>query len=417
LPLTFMAGEIAFAGEIAGALESLPGVCASLYDRLRRRPDAVAAPAVAAGDAQVLAGVDAVREAAPAWRQIESMGGASTPFQSLALAQVAAETHFARGEIPHIAVVREAGRPVVILPTVVGRWGGLRTIRFLGDPLIQYGDALATPDARAQHLETAWQALSASAQANLIYLRKVRADANMAAFLAARASTVGLDEAPFVDIGRDAAHHARDARELRRFRRRLDEQGAVVFALHRGADALPLLREAMGLKRQWLKERDLASQVIGDPDWENTLAGMAANARDASPLAAASLTVGGRLAAVEIGLIQGERWYAFLGATHPDFARSGPGHVLMAETIAHCRANGLVTYDLLAPAQAYKRAMASGAVPVCDHAQALSLQGRFAMWAAGGIPVAKGALAALPAPVRRVLLRWTVRSTAAERNQ
>ena len=403
MPLPFLAGELAIAtGEIAGAIEGLLGVCAGLYQGLRPRTEHAAADVVS------FSGADAVEQAAPAWRYIERADGAATPFQSLALARTAAAVHVARGEQPHVVIVREAGRPVVILAVVSGGWGGLRTLRFLGDPLIQYGDAIATPAARLHHFESALSAVAAM-PASLAVLRKVRADARIAPVLARHGTVVAEQEAPYVDVEGGVVRHARDERELRRFRRRLGERGDVNFALHRGNDAIGPLHEALRLKGQWLDERGLASQVIGDAGWEAVLEMLA---RDhPRMLAAASLTVGDTLAAIEVGLVHQQRWYAFLGATHPDFTRAGPGHVLMADTVAQCATEGLAVYDLLAPAQAYKRAMASGSVVIHDYAAALNLRGKLALWGARQLPAAKNAVNALPAPIRRAVLKLALKPT------
>jgi len=403
LPIPFLVGELAVAtGEIVGAVESLPGVCAGLYQGLRGRAEHAAADVVS------FSGPDAVEQAAPAWRYIERADGAATPFQSLALAKAAAAVHAARGEQPHVVVVREAGRPVVILAVVSAGWGGLRTLRFLGDPLIQYGDAISTPTARPHHFESALRAVTAM-PASLAVLRKVRGDARIAPLLAKHATVVAEQEAPFVDVDGGVLRHARDERELRRFRRRLGERGSVSFELHRGSDAIAPLHEALRLKRQWLDKRGLASQVIGDAGWEAALELLA---RDhARMLAVASLTVGDTLAAIEVGLIHQCRWYAFLGATHADFTSAGPGHVLMADIVAHCAAEGLAIYDLLAPAQAYKRAMASGSVLVHDYAAALNLRGRLALWGARQLPAAKNAINALPTPIRRAVMRLALKPT------
>lgn len=395
MPFAFLGGELVFAGEIASVLESLPVACASLYERLKRP---LAAPTA---DTQILTGDDALQSAAPAWREIERAGGAATPFQGLALARAAADVHQARGEALHIAVVREGGRPVVILPTVLGRFAGLRTLRFLGDPLIQYGDILATADARTHHIGSALRSLAAAAHASLIYLRHVRHDARVAAALAACFEAVSNDAAPYVDLSREPARKARDERELRRFRRRLAELGDLHIAFHEGREARTALREAIEIKRQWLKDRDLTSSVIGDRRWEDAL--LAASLSADSQFVVGALTIGGRTAALEVGLVHNGAWHAYLGATVAEFGKAGPGHVLMAETFDYCRQRQLRAYDLLPPQQAYKQAVARDAVAVSDFALPLDLRGRIGVNLIRQRPRAKRALAAMPPALRRLL--------------
>ena len=73
------------------------------------------------------------------------------PVSNLCLCEAVADAHRRKGETPRIVVVYDQGRPVLLFPTVVGRFCGVPTIRFLGDPLIQYGDVLASPAATPAH--------------------------------------------------------------------------------------------------------------------------------------------------------------------------------------------------------------------------------------------------------------------------
>src|SRR5690606_27878973 len=146
------------------------------------------------------------------------------------------------------------------------------------------------------------------------------------------------------------------ARELRRRRRRLAEQGDVAFRILRGDHVAEALHAALARKRAWLAGRGLSSAVVRDADWGHRLYKLSAAPRGAIRLAAAQLEVDGKPVAHEIAIEDGRRWCAFLGATDPAFARAGPGHVQMDETVAWCAAQGYAEYDLLAPADDYKRA-------------------------------------------------------------
>jgi CelD/BcsL family acetyltransferase involved in cellulose biosynthesis len=158
------------------------------------------------------------------------------------------------------------------------------------------------------------------------------------------------------------------------------------------------VRTALELKRGWLAAKGYTSSVIGDSHWEAVLTSLVAD--HANLLACARLEVGGKLAAIEIAITQGKRWHAFLGAINPEFAKSGPGQVQMADTIAYAREQGFSAYDLLAPADPFKRVIATGAVAVCDYALPLSLQGQVAARALRFAPQAKTLLAKLPALLR-----------------
>ncbi len=313
------------------------------------------------------------------------------------MAQAALPAHIKHGHEPHVIVVREHGTARAILPLVATSMAGSRVLRFLGDPLIQYGDALLSRSGSEAHLV---QALLAAGKlgADAALFRKVRSDAKLAAILSRRGHVSSVEEAPYVDLRREATLPPRDARELRRYRRRLAEQGEVKLHITRGGEAHHCVRAALDLKRGWLSAKGFSSSVIGDPHWEAVLTSLVAD--HAHLLACARLEIGGKVAAIEVAITHGKRWHAFLGAIAPEFAKSGPGQVQMADTIEHARERGFLAYDLLAPADPFKRVIATGAVAVCDYALPLSLQGQVAARAMRFAPHAKSLLGKLPAPIR-----------------
>jgi CelD/BcsL family acetyltransferase involved in cellulose biosynthesis len=388
-----------FAGDLPLLIELIHdtvwGASAALAERKAPRRDATHGVDIAEGE-------DAVALAAPDWQALEARDGASSAFQTLTFAEHAAAAHLRRGDQIRIVVVRDNGQPVVIFPTAISRIGGLRIIRFLGDPLIQYGDVIAKPGVSAAVLAAAYHAAADSRCGTLMMLRRVRADARLAPFLAKRSMPVTEQSAPFIDLLAAPKFNARDERELRRFRRRLAERGDCRFTLLAGEAARTASIEALTLKQAWLAERGLPSSVIGNADWESAIVAMA---DDTSLLRVARLSVGDRTAALEVGLLHGGRWQAFIGARAPEFEKAGPGHVQMAETIAACRDHGVAVYDLLAPSDTYKRAIAHDAVPVADYALPLTHLGGIGLAVAPMLPWLKRAAARLPCGLRRMLLR------------
>ncbi len=355
-------------------------------------------------DVDIVDGADAVTKCAADWQSIEAAGSPSTPFQSLSVAEAVAAAHIRRGEHPRLVVVRQFGRPVLIFPTVIASWLGLPVIRFLGDPLIQYGDMVATSDARHEHYAAAWDAAMDPKLASVALFRKVRADAKAAPFLAKVANVTKIQEAPFIDLYRPSALNARDKRELMRLRRRLSDRGDVQFELASGPIARDLLQGTLEIKRAWLREHTMLSAVIGDPDWERTLFELCDRDCGGAKLMIARLTVGGSMAATEVGFMDDRCWFAFLGAYSPEFSRAGPGQVLTADIVAHCRKERLSTYDLMPPSESYKRALANRFIPVTDYALALTSVGRLATIAARLVPEAKMLFESMPAGLRRVVL-------------
>jgi CelD/BcsL family acetyltransferase involved in cellulose biosynthesis len=213
-------------------------------------------------------GADAVSRTASAWLALTEHGSQGTPFQSYTVAHACSAAHIRRGERPRIVTVRRDGEVVLLLPTVVTSLFGLPVVRFLGDPLIQYGDILARRDLEPEDFAAAWQAATDPSVACFALFRRIRDDAKVAAFLPAAATQTNLQESPLVDLTRGSTLSSRDTRELRRQRRRLEEHGSVSMRLVKGPEARPLLQEALRLKRAWLQTQGQVSAVVGDSTWD-----------------------------------------------------------------------------------------------------------------------------------------------------
>lgn len=380
--------------DLLASLESFPGVVASLGKVFGRTE---ASPHLA-GVVDVISGPDALTKVAVRWRHLEG-AGAGTVFQSLAVAEAGLQAHAAHGQTPHLVVVREGAACLVILPLVMTSMAGLKVLRFLGDPLIQYGDGVVSPSATPEHVAHAFKALT-TLGADAALLRKVRDDALIGRALPATVQVLATDAAPFVDLDRGATLSGRDQRELRRLGRRLADQGTVRLEDLAGPERLAGIARALAWKREWLAGKGLSSLVIGDARWEKALLALA----EKDELACVALRVGEDIAALEVAFRRPPHWSAFLGAINPAYARCGPGQVQMAETQAFARASGFETYDLLGPADPFKRAIATGEVAIRDYFLPLSLKGRLAGRALRHAPRMRAAAHRLPAGLRRRLL-------------
>ena len=395
--------NVLFLEDVALVADAASSIGPALAGRLR----SWTATANAAG-AAVFQGAEAIDQVADDWQALESAGGAATPFQTFAMARAATEVHLRRGEVPRIAVVRQGGRPVVILPIVIGSRLGVRVARFLGDPLIQYGDALCEPGTAKRHIEAAFNAAADGTAVDALHLRKVRGDARIAPLLRSHATAFNHDEAPFLDTAGPAANAADEPRQVRRARRKLLGFGALRLEVTEGAAARWHLREALALKRRWLQARRLPSSVVGNDHWEEAIERLADHGGDMR-LRVAVLSVGERPAAYEVAFTAGDRWYAFIGAIADEFARHSPGRIQVADTIAWCRANGFARYDLLAPADDVKRSYCNEAAAVADYSHALRPAGHVLTAALRLTPAAKAVLLRLPAPARSLMLKFSGR--------
>lgn len=390
--------SVVFLEDMALVADAASSIGPALAGRLRGRTQAAAADFAGA---TVFQGADAIDQVADDWQTLESNGGAATPFQSLAMARAATEVHLRADEVPRIAVVRQGGRPVVILPTVIGSRFGMKVARFLGDPLIQYGDALCEPGTAKRHLEAVFHAAADGTAVDALHLRKVRHDARIGPLLRSQAAAFNHDEAPYLDVA--DARSDEEPRQVRRARRKLSTLGPLRLEVTRAAAARNHLRDALALKRRWLEARRLPSSVVGCDHWEAAIDRLADHDGDMQ-LNLAVLHVSDRPAAYEVAFTAGSRWYAFIGAVADEFARHSPGRVQVADTIAWCRDHGFERYDLLAPADDVKRSYCSDAVPVSDYSHALRPAGHVLTAALRLTPLAKAMLFRLPAPLRKAAL-------------
>ena len=95
--------------------------------------------------------------------------------------------------------------------------------------------------------------------------------------------------------------------------------------------------------------------------------------------------------------------FAHVLATDPQHEHGGIGKILIHHSFASARTRGSTVFDLLAPADPYKREHADGSVAVSDRLRPLSLKGRLACHL--GIqhwrPLLKTLVKRLPAGVSR----------------
>lgn len=347
-----------------------------------------------------------MESAATAWTSLCERAGAATPFQSLSVARACAMAHWRRRETPRIVLCERNGTPVVLFATVISRMFGLPVIRFLGDPLIQYGDVLAAPEATMDEFMQTWREAVNPDVACYALFRRVRDGAKIAAFLSGVASEVQVQDAPLFDLDTLPAFNKGRGREMRRLKRRLSEIGAVEFQLARGVDAVPWALAAMRLKREWLKKNSAVSTVIGTDNWEKALLDICS---ENDSVVAAAMTVAGRVAAVEIALVDDVFWYGFITAYDPEFAKASPGNILLSECLNIARNNGFKLYDHLPPSQEYKIRFSTDAKSVRDYSIVLSTVGRLSSIINGAIPELKAAFYSLPAEIRRPILRFSAR--------
>jgi CelD/BcsL family acetyltransferase involved in cellulose biosynthesis len=275
----------------------------------------------------------------------------------------------------------------MLWPLVAQRVGGLKVLHWMGAPASQYGDVLAEdlPD-KPELMRQAWRFITTRLGADALFLRKVRADATAAPLLRELEvlQTAGA-EAPYLDLAsaRDFGSYeqrytAKARKNRRRLSRRLAEQGPLVVERHvGGAEARAAALQAIELKRKWIEKTGRVSAAFADERFAAFFAD-AAEGRYGRPVGCGVtvLKSNGAPAGIAIDITCNKHRAAHVIVHDPSLDSFSAGTLLFETWIKGASADGMATFDLLAPAYAYKLDWADGTVAVGDYAQGLTLAGR-----------------------------------------
>ena len=325
-----------------------------------------------------------------------------------------------------IVTVRRNGRLVMLWPLVAERVAGLQVLHWMGEPVSQYGDILAeaTPDTpqimrQAWHFiaTRAWRRCHLPAQgARRCHRRAAAARARPAAHGRRRGALSSISPARPILPATSSATAPRRARTAAaccaawRSAAPLSSSGTRA-ARKRRAAAL----EAIALKRAWLETTGRLSPALADPRFAAFFADAAEGRGRPAGCGVSVLKSNGETAGIAIDVTCGSRRAAHVIVHDARLDAFSPGTLLLQEWIRGASADGIATFDLLAPAYAYKLDWADATVAVEDFALGLTLPGRAYVYVylgalrqtvegGGGGRVERARLAA---PARRAALRWS----------
>lgn len=314
-----------------------------------------------------------------------------------------------------IVTLRHHGELVLVWPLVMERTAGLDCLTWMGAPVSQYGDVLADESVVDLDLIAAsWTFILARLAPDIVRLRKVREDATIAAFLAGiGATTTEHQRAPYLNLASapdfatyEQRYSAKARKNRRRQWRRLEERGATAFATHSGGEAArELATLALSLKRAWLKDRGHTSPALSDPRMTKFIADSAEGGIRDTGCRVSALQSAGEAAAIEIAFACKGRLLVHVIVYGLKFDKAGTGNLLVEESARRAKAEGIETFDLLAPGDAYKMDWADGSVGVADYAVAVSAAGKAytALYIKFVRRHLKAGVAALPTSVRRLV--------------
>jgi len=162
---------------------------------------------------------------------------------------------------------------------------------------------------------------------------------------------------PYADVPPEgpAAMVSRNMRkEVGRHRRRLEERGELRLDVARGrADGHAALDDLVRIESLgWKGEEGTA--IASDPASARLYRAVVDWAADTGRLRLAVLRLDGRPVAAELDIAQGATLHSLKMGFDPDFAKSGPGHLLAWMLIEALLPEGLRRYEMLGDADPYK---------------------------------------------------------------
>jgi CelD/BcsL family acetyltransferase involved in cellulose biosynthesis len=322
----------------------------------------------------------------------------------------------------HILTAHRNGRLVMVWPLVTVRQFGARVLTWMGDPIAQYGDVLVEdgPD-RLTLLQQGWDWLTVHSRADLMHLRRVRADAAVAPLLAR--SGAGISDkriAPYLDLGQandydgyEQRYTSKRRRNRKRLLKRLEEQGEVTVERHtNSAEARDYAKLAIDLKADWLVARGLMSPAYSDPSFRAFFADAAEGRGKDAGCSVTVLKVNGEAAALDITFDCKGRALLHVLVYSLKFETANTGILLLEQLFRRAYARNIATYDMLAPGDAYKLEWSDATVGVADWTKPLTLKGHLhtALVVKQIRSRLKQGLMSLPAPVRRALSQLTLKT-------
>ena len=300
-------------------------------------------------------------------------------FQTFDWVKSWASAYAGPGSRNSLAVIagQRRGRLVFLWPLMRMVSGPFAVLRWLSEPLAQYGDMLI--DAAEDHqawFEASLAYVRRQPGLDAIWLRHVRADAAVTPHLQQHFHNANLVEhAPWLDLTaypNEAAYEARYApaqrKRRKKIRKRLEETfGPVAFnVLEPGAAASAAMAAAVAEKCAWIDERGRQNQILGCPRLPAFL-DLMSNVRNGSTrMLVSQMTAGGKPVSWEVGLRFGRTHFGFITSHVNAFTDYSPARLHMDYSQRLALRDGMAAFDLLVPHDAHKESWSSAMVETND---------------------------------------------------
>lgn len=302
----------------------------------------------------------------------------------------------------YILTVRQHGKLVMIWPLMREQIGPLKQLSWLGDPVTQYGDVIVDNTCANKTealLKTAWSELKSSAHADLMNLRKVRADSPLYNFLQTQKTvTTTTEYAPYIELSKAPSfdqimerYSPRSRRNRRRLQRRLEKMGTITLKRpDSGDEAKKLAIRSLELKREWLASRGLLSRALADDRSIEFFSNLAGSKEKDTGCVVQAVCCDDVPVAIEISFLCKGSLHLHVTVFDLKFEKAGVGAFLLEDNIRTAFNDKIEIYDFLAPANKYKGEWSDASVAVSDWAASLSPKGT--LWCHGYLKVLRPAM-------------------------
>lgn len=350
------------------------------------------------------------------WRDLEARHGRPhNVFQSFDWVRNWVTCYADSSQSPAIITGHRSGHLVFVWPLMRVQMGPTRVLRWLSEPLAQYGDILLDPNERAEvWCGAALELLRVERAGDLLWLRHVRDDAAIKSHALATFHNARLSEqAPWLDLSvfaGDAAYDARYSSSQRKRRKKIrksleDDIGPVTFdILPAGAELDAAIQQAVAEKSQWVEERGRHNAILGCPRLPGFLSAMS-HAAAGTGLTVTCLKAGGKPVSWELGLRYGKTHFAFITSHVNALTDYSAARLHMDQSQRRALHDGLTVFDLMVPNDEYKESWSSSVMGTNDYHLPLTSAG----WVFGRLylealrPVLRAAYYRLPESALRAL--------------
>ncbi len=323
------------------------------------------------------------------WQNLEQ-NGAVTPtiFQSFAWIKNWSD-HYAQPDCQneiHIVAGFLNNTLVFILPLMKSCHMGVSTLKWITDPLGQYGDVLCAKDQTlAKWMSASLRFINRLKDIDIIRLRHVRQNSIIENFASQHFVDAKLHEqAPFLDLTAfksdadyDARYNSQQRKRRKKIRSKLEEMGVVEFkTLKPGSDNDQAIAEAIREKNEWLSERGRFNRVMGCPRHVQFLKSLSRSTANDFEFVTTELSAGGKPVSWEIGFSYRGTHFAYITSHANALTDLSPGRLHMDLSQRLALSKGQERFDLMVPNDNHKESWCSDKVNTKDYFYATSWRGK-----------------------------------------